>query len=469
MGSIIVVGGGVVGLGAALMLANDGHQVTLLERDPAPPPPPGEAWDHWERRGVSHFRMIHLLLAASTEIAESEIPGFVEALTAAGGLNLKPLRGLPDAITGGARPGDERLRLVTARRPVFEAVIAALAEAADGVTVRRGVAVTGLLADGPTSGSQPVHVVGVVTDDGAELRADIVIDCGGRRSAMPDLIEAAGGRRPDEQIEDSGFVYYARHFRSADGSIPMAFGGLLQHYPTVSLLTLPADNGTWGVGIVTAGSDAPLRGLTDVDRWTAVVNAHPFVAHWVDAEPLTDVKVMAGIEDRRRTYIADGKPVVTGLLPLADAWACTNPSLGRGVSIGFLHASALRSTLHGETFEDHYGLALRWHHATERDVEPYYDDTLAFDRHRLAEVHAAIDGRDYEPNDPTWTFTKNLAASTAKDPDLLRAQIKVSMLLDRLPNVMQDTELVGRAARLADHSPIPGPDRPELLALAART
>ncbi len=468
MGSIIVVGGGIVGLGAAVMLANDGHQVTVLERDAAPPPPPGEAWDNWDRRGVSQFRMIHLLLAASTEVAESEIPGFVEALTAAGGLDLNLLAGLPDAITGGRRPDDDRLRIVTARRPVFEAVMAALADATDGVTVRRGVAVTGLLTNGAPSGVQPAHVVGVVTDDGAELRADIVIDCGGRRSAMPNLLEAAGGRRPGEQIEDSGFVYYARHFRSGDGSIPMAFGSMLQHYPTVSVLTLPADNGTWGVGIVTAGSDAGLRGLTDIDRWTAVVKAHPFVAHWVDAEPLTDVKVMAGIEDRRRTYIADGKPVVTGLLPLADAWACTNPSLGRGVSIGLLHASALRSTLHGESFDDHYGLALRWHHATERDVEPYYDDTLAFDRHRLGEVHAAIDGRLYEPNDPVWTFTKNLAASTAKDPDLLRAQVQVGMLLDRLPNVMQNAELVARAERLADHSPVPGPDRAELLALAAR-
>ena len=449
------------------MLANDGHQVTVIERDPAPPPLPGEAWDHWECRGVSQFRMIHVLLAASTEVAQRQIPGFVEALTAAGGLDLNPLSGLPDAITGGARPGDERLRMVTARRPVFESVMAALADAADGVTVLRGVAVGGLLTDPAVA--QPTHVVGVVTDGGQEFRADVVVHCGGRRSAMPDPIAAAGGQRPAEQIEDSGFVYYARHFRSADGSIPMAFGSLLQHYPTISTLTLPADNGTWGVGIVTAGRDAPLRGLTDTDRWTAVVKAHPFVAHWVDAEPLTDVKVMAGSEDRRRSFIAGGKPVVTGLLPLADAWACTNPSLGRGVSIGLLHASALRSTLHGETFDDHYGLALRWHHATERDVEPYYDDTLAFDRHRLAEVHAAIDGRDYQPNDPVWTFTRNLAASTAKDPDLFRAQIHVGMLLDRLPTVMQDTELVARAAQLADHSPIPGPERAELLALAARS
>lgn len=45
MARIVVVGGGIVGLGASLMLARDGHQVTVLERDPAPPPDPEGAWE----------------------------------------------------------------------------------------------------------------------------------------------------------------------------------------------------------------------------------------------------------------------------------------------------------------------------------------------------------------------------------------------------------------------------------------
>ena len=38
MADVVVVGGGVVGLCGSLLLARDGHRVTLLERDPAPPP-----------------------------------------------------------------------------------------------------------------------------------------------------------------------------------------------------------------------------------------------------------------------------------------------------------------------------------------------------------------------------------------------------------------------------------------------
>ena len=38
MAKIVVAGGGACGLAAALMLEADAHEVTVLERDPAPHP-----------------------------------------------------------------------------------------------------------------------------------------------------------------------------------------------------------------------------------------------------------------------------------------------------------------------------------------------------------------------------------------------------------------------------------------------
>jgi 2-polyprenyl-6-methoxyphenol hydroxylase-like FAD-dependent oxidoreductase len=463
MGRIVFVGGGIVGTCAAMMLANDGHDVTLLERDPSPPCPPDTAWDEWDRRGVNQFKMLHFFLPRFREVADVELPGLTDAMVAAGALRMNPLVGIPDEFTGGWRDGDERFENVTARRPVAESVVATVAAATPGLTIRRGVAVSGVLT---TTGPDDVlHVAGVHISDGEDLTADLVIDAGGRRSSMAAWLRDAGSPGPREMIEDSGFVYYGRHFRSADGSIPPAFGGLLQHYGSISVLTLPADNGTWGVGVITSSKDAVLRNMLEIDCWEKVVRSFPLVAHWIDAEPITDVKLMAKIEDRQRTYVVDGTPVATGVLPLADAWACTNPSLGRGISIGIIHAATLRTLLRETPLDDPRAVAIRWSELTNEHVEPYFAETLAFDRHRLAEIEATIEGRPYVTEDPGWLLGKALEGSIMKDPDLLRGFMSVLSLLDRGADVLSRPGLAERAIALADLSPLPGPDRAGLLAL----
>jgi hypothetical protein len=174
---------------------------------------------------------------------------------------------------------------------------------------------------------------------------------------------------------------------------------------------------------------------------------------------------MAKIEDRQRTYVIDGVPVATGVIPLADAWACTNPSLGRGISMGFMHAATLRAMLRETPLDDHRALAVRWGQLTAEHVEPYFVDTLSFDRHRLAEIEATIEGRPYVTDDPGWNMGQALASSMMKDPDLFRGFIDVASLLDRGVNVMARPGLAQRALALADPAPLPGPDRSELLAL----
>ena len=48
MPRVIVVGGGLIGLATSLLIAKQGHDVTVLERDPEPPPKtPEEATGGW--------------------------------------------------------------------------------------------------------------------------------------------------------------------------------------------------------------------------------------------------------------------------------------------------------------------------------------------------------------------------------------------------------------------------------------
>src|SRR6516225_9345741 len=112
---IVITGGGMVGLCAAMLLADDGHEVTLLERDAAPPPDPDEAWAGWERRGVSQFRLAHFFLSRFRAIAEAQLPRLPEAWIAAGACRYNVVDNIPDEMKGGARPEDKRFDVITGR------------------------------------------------------------------------------------------------------------------------------------------------------------------------------------------------------------------------------------------------------------------------------------------------------------------------------------------------------------------
>ena len=211
MGSIIIIGGGVCGLAGALLLARDGHDVTVLERDAAAVPETlEEAWERWERGGVAQFRQAHLLHARAREVLD-QLPDVRDALLAAGATRLNPLARLPPPITDREpRPGDERMTSITARRPVVEYVFGRAAATEPRVDVRRGVAVAGLVA-APVDGRP--HVTGVRTVAGEELRADLVVEATGRGSKLPQWLAAAGSEPVSEEAADGGFIYYTRFFR----------------------------------------------------------------------------------------------------------------------------------------------------------------------------------------------------------------------------------------------------------------
>ena len=120
------------------MLARDGHEVTVLERDAAPPPDPEDAWNGWERKGVNQFRLLHYFAPRFRGVMEANAPEIVRALEDAGALRTNPFREIPAEITGGFQEADARYDAVTARRPIAEAAIASVVAGNENITVRRG-------------------------------------------------------------------------------------------------------------------------------------------------------------------------------------------------------------------------------------------------------------------------------------------------------------------------------------------
>ena len=277
MSKVIVLGGGLCGLASALMLARDGHEVTVLERDPAPVPESPER--AWEALGAQRRRAVPAgALHAAARAPGARRRAARRARRAPGGRRRRAATGRaccrPRSPTARRGRATSELMTVTARRPTLEQAIGERGRAPG-----RG---SPCAAASPWRGSRPrehagsVHVTGVRTEDGATL----VRRPRRRRDGPPlaDARAAARGRRArgrPRRAADSGFVYYTRFFRSADGSTPAPRGPLNSPFESHSILTLPADAGTWSVTLYGAAADPPLKRFRHEPVWTAVMRASP--------------------------------------------------------------------------------------------------------------------------------------------------------------------------------------------------
>jgi flavin-dependent dehydrogenase len=364
------------------------------------------------------------------------------------------------------RPGDDRFVTFTARRSTAEFTFADAARNEPGVTVERGVKVTGVLT-GPSVIDGVPHVVGAMTSDGREIRADLVVDAMGRRSKIGGWLTAAGGRPPYEEAEDCGFTYYTVYFT---GSPPTVFGPAVAEFGTISYITLPADNDVWGITIWCASGDEPLKALRNLENFKRVVALSPMQAPWLDGEPITDVLAMSGVVDRYRRFVVDDQPVVTGLVAVADAWACTNPSAGRGISLGLAHGIRLRDTIR-ETKGDPVQLARAFDQLTETELAPWYTSQIRSDRNRYRTMDALRQGRP-TPAPATDEYSQRerlFWQAMAFDPDLFRAAMEIVAALTLphdiyfRPGVIDRAEAVVNQLR-GDAPPMPGSSRADLLA-----
>lgn len=429
---VVVVGAGVAGLTTALLLARDGHRVTLVERDRLPGDDVlvGGDVEQLLRSGTPQARHSHAFLGRARHVLAAELPHVLDALHAAGATDYQVLDDLPDTIDDRTpRPGDDDLVLLACRRTTFEAVLRRAVRQTSVVDVRDGTAVDGLItaahapgdsdsgSDGDGDGDGPtvptVRGLRLQGPHGEEtLSADLVVLAGGPRSPVPEWL-AAVGVHVAETDQDSGIVYLSRFFRSrpaasagerqrrdrpgsADASAGTdgrqgGLGLLAADLGYLKCAVFRGDNDTFSVTFAPRSSDDALRAaLRHPDGFQRACAQFGAIAPWVGpdaAEPLSDVAVMARLGNRQRQFLDDaGRPVVHGLHAVGDAHTATNPLYGRGCAMAVLHATLLAHALrHHPTDPD--ARARAYEAATAAEISPWYELSVAQDRfnQRLAD------------------------------------------------------------------------------------
>ncbi|MFE5588210.1 NAD(P)/FAD-dependent oxidoreductase, partial [Kitasatospora sp. NPDC056531] len=370
MARVAVVGGGIGGLGTALMLGRRGHTVTLFEQDARQAgEDPDQDFYHWNRPRVPQAVQPHSFLSPVRTVLRTETPEVYADLLARGA------REYHDFDWFGEHPphrdGDDELVTLRTRRIVLEAALTAAVRREPAVEVRRGVRVGGLVIEE----GDPARVTGVRVG-GEKHLADLVVDASGRRSPVPGWLVAAGCRPPVVDSHRTGIAYLCRWYRlRPDGPRdPGVQNGSAAAFALAGVF--PSDNDTFAVNVVLSTGDPTRGALTDPDVFEAVARRFPACAAWLDLdpEPQSAVLAMAGLDNRWTSLVDEDGPVVTGLVNAGDSLIHTNPTLGHGAAL------ALRTAQYLGAHADEVAADPAGYHAwTTEHLRPLFDAQVTAD------------------------------------------------------------------------------------------
>lgn len=446
---VVVLGGGVAGLAAALHLARDGHAVTVVERDRLDASDPAVDSPSWDRRGIPHFLQPHAFIPRGRSELRTHLRDVYDDVLGAGAHDVESWRKLP----GPAQPGDEELQYLGVRRPLIEWALRRAVHRERTIDVRDGAVVDGLPDDG----------------------VDLVVDAMGRRSPTATWLAATGAPATEVESSDCGVVYLCRYFRCVGDFVPPDGPWVLSPRGDLGYLgfaTFPGDNRTFSALLAVPSGVGEWRGLTDESRWDAAIAGIPALRQWVDpegTEPITPVMPMAGLRNSLRRPDPSAAP---WLAPVGDALSHTDPTLAHGLAFALIHARELATALREHA--DVGDATSAYLASVMPALQERYALATAMDdqRHRMwsgEEVDfARHDGGAYE------LFSISAAGAAALvDPDVFRVAVRRIGLLDSTAVLDDDVEMRSRIGAIfaelrAMPRPPAGPSRDEMVAIASR-
>jgi 2-polyprenyl-6-methoxyphenol hydroxylase-like FAD-dependent oxidoreductase len=422
------------------------------------------AFECWKRPSVPQWNLPHSFAARSRQLLAERAPDVLLQLRQDGIEDMDVVAMfVPPELQ---RRDDAQFLRIKARRPAFELALRRSVEAEGRVRILSPATVSSLIIEH----RRPLHVRGVRLVDGSTLLADVVLDCGGRRSRVPRWLADAGVDIPS-QSEDCQLTYFSRYFRRR----PQASTGDEHHRRAdlgyVLTWTFVGDHDTCGVVIAAPPWDGELKVLRYSWAWEVMARAIPGMAPWLDSSryaPLHDVKVMAGNQNTLRRYMVDSNPCVRGMLSLGDALSTTNPTFGWGASMALSHAVAALDALTSHA-GDVESAARAYYGAIDGETEALFRHSAGADRVRSYRWRGMpVPDEDIE-GARRADILKAVLGDLGRDHELLRAFLRHNGLLEAPDAFFSDATVIRRAGEASESrmAAALGPDRDEALRLLA--
>jgi flavin-dependent dehydrogenase len=462
----VIVGAGIGGLVSALMLAREGHEVIVCERDSAAvPSDPDLMWSDWRRPGTPHARLGHTFLAGARRMLAERLPDVLDALLAAGAQQWDMASEIPAPER---RPDDAELVSIMARRPMFEGVLRRIAEAEASVDVRPGCLVTGLVAE-PSSDPGRPRVTGVAVRGATGIAADVVIVSGGRSLPIRRWYQAIDATLPPDSSGGCGCICYTRYFRikdraGEDDSVTTQLTCHLDPGYAVGEM-IGADRGTFAVELIVPVDDPAFRALRNVDSWMAAARTVPGWREWIDpgrAEPITaGVSIMGQEHNIYRRFVDQGRPAALGVHVIGDARCQTDSLFAWGCANTMFTAAALVDVL-TEHAGDPESQALALESRVESELHGRFEYAQCWDR----AWHQARHSEDPDPTRRSRIMDDIIIPAADHDSAVLRGFRRWDLQLDPVDQLERDRSMIHRA-RVVEAPPKahePFPTREQLVA-----